>query len=211
MAELLLVNPRRRRRRHKARRRRAPRAHRRYRRRRAVALAPRRRRRRSHRRISFRRRRRNPSFRGSFGSMRSALMPSLKAGVVGSIGALGLDIVLGQVLAKLPVSLQSGWGKVAVKLAGALAVGMLGGYVMRGRGRDLTVGAMTVTLHDVLKEQFVSAFPSVPLGEYLTFAPVMGYGATTALPGTTGMGEYMSDYVTGESGVPYDNATYGGY
>lgn len=143
--------------------------------------------------------------------MRSALMPSLKAGVVGSIGALGLDIVLGQVLAKLPVSLQSGWGKVAVKLAGALAVGMLGGYVMRGRGRDLTVGAMTVTLHDVLKEQFVSAFPSVPLGEYLTFAPVMGYGATTALPGTTGMGEYMSDYVTGESGVPYDNATYGGY
>jgi len=138
-------------------------------------------------------------------------MPSVKSGFVGAAGALGLDLMLGQVLAKLPASLQSGWGKVAVKLAGALAVGVLGGYVMRGRGRELTVGAMTVTLHDVLKEQFVAAFPSVPLGEYLTFAPVVGYGGGTALPGTTGMGEYMSDYVTSESGTPYDDSTYGGY
>lgn len=141
-------------------------------------------------------------------------MPSLKAGFVGSIGALGLDLVLGQVLAKLPLSLQSGWGKVAVKLAGALGVGMLGGYVMKGRARDLTVGAMTVTLHDVMKEQFVAAFPTIPLGEYLTFAPTVGYGGGTALPGTTGMGgmgEYMNDYQTGDGGVAYDASVYGGY
>ena len=164
--------------------------------------------------MSFRRRRRNPSARGAIASMRTALVPSLKAGFVGSLGGLGVDVLLGQVLSKLPTSMQSGWGKVGVKLLAALGVGMLGGYVMRGRGRDLTVGAMTVTLHDVLKEQFASVFPSVPLGEYLTFAPVVGYGATTALPGTTGMGEYMSgvgEYVTGAGDGAYDPSVYGGY
>lgn len=210
MAELLLVNPRRRRRSHKKARRRRSTARRvsRRRRRHVMRVANPRRRRRSHRRVSFRRRRSNPSFRIS--SLRSALMPSLKAGFVGSIGAIGLDLVLGQVLSKLPLSLQSGWGKVAVKLAGALGVGMLGGYVMKGRARDLTVGAMTVTLHDVMKEQFVAAFPTIPLGEYLTFAPTVGYGGGTALPGNT-MGEYMNDYQTGAGDVAYDPSVYGGY
>lgn len=216
MAELLLVNPRRRKRRstHAKRKRRAHSSPRRIRRRRARALiaSPRRRRRRAHAHRASRRRR-NPSLRNIGGSLRSNLLPSLKAGFMGSLGGLGVDILLGQVLAKLPLSLQTGWGKVGVKLLAALGVGMLGSYVFKGRGRDLTVGAMTVTLHDVLKEQFVGVFPSIPLGEYLTFAPVMGYDTSgAALPGTTGMGEYVSDYVTGAgSGVAYDSDVYGGY
>lgn len=124
-----------------------------------------------------------------------------------------MDVALGQILTRLPVSMQSGWGKVGVKLLVALGVGIAGGYVMRGKGRALTEGAMTVVLHDVLKEQLASFAPTLPLGEYMTFAPTMGYDSSgAALPGSTGMGEYVSDYVTGAgSGVAYDDSVYGGY
>jgi hypothetical protein len=212
MAELLLVNPRRRRRKTKSRRRRKTASRRRSyrRRRRALAIAaPRRRRRRSSYRRIARRRRSNPSMRGIV----NQFMPTLKSGFVGALGGLGMSVALGQVLPRLPVAMQSGWGKVGVKLLTALGVGMLGGYVMRGRGRALSEGAMTVVLYDVLKEQFAAFAPTVPLGEYLTYAPVVGYDSGgAAMPGTTGMGEYMSDYVTGAgSGVAYDSDVYGGY
>ena len=219
MAELLLVNPRRRKRRKSSsRRRRKSAARRTYRRRRrAVAVAaPRRRRRRSVARVSFRRRRRNPSLRGITGSLKSNLVPALKGGFIGALGGLGVNLVLGQVSSRLPAALQTGWGKVGVKLGAALLVGLAGGYILKGRGRALTEGAMTVTLYDVLKEQFAGVFPSVPLGEYLTYAPVVGYGdGSAALPGSTGMGAYMSglgEYVTGAgSGVAYDDEYYGGF
>lgn len=229
MAELLLVNPRRRRRRPKAKRRRRMSAlQRQYfgggrRRRRhrtatnARVVRAHRRRRRRHSMRAFRRRRSNPSLRG----ITSGLMPQLKAGFMGALGGLGLDVLMGQLAGQswLPDMLKTGYGRYALKLAGAVGVGFLGNYVLRGRGRALTEGAMTVVLHDLLKEQVTQFAPSLPLGEYMTFAPTVGYGPGAAPVLQTGLGEYvtgpgtgtMGEYVTGAGDVAYDPSYYGGY
>lgn len=212
MAEIMLVgNPRRRKRRKgrrkmsalqrkyfgggKRRRRssaRASSAPRRRRRRRAlVASAPRRRRRRVV--YSVRRRRRNPSFRGAIGNLRNGVVPTLKAGAVGATGALGLDLLWGYGSKYLPASVAgSAIAQYAAKLVGALLVGMIGNNILRGRGRDLAVGATTVVLHDAFKAQLKASFPALQLGEYLTYAPVMGRMNRAGPMLSTGMGEYLN-------------------
>ena len=195
MAEILLVNPRRRRKRRKSatrsrrRRRAAPRASRR-RRRTAVARRsnPRRRLTRAFRRRGSRRRR-NPSLRGVTG----AFVPTLKAGFAGAIGALGLDLLWGQTAKFLPAQVAgSALAQYAAKLVGAILVGIIGNKLKPGSGRDLSVGAATVVLHDALKAQVRASFPSVPLGEYLTFAPTVGSMGRAGPLLSTGMGEYLS-------------------
>lgn len=120
----------------------------------------------------------------------------LKAGGIGAVGALGLDILMGYANPYLPASIAgSAIAQYAVKLAGALAVGMVGGKVLRGRGRDLAVGATTVVLHDALKAQVQTSFPSIALGEYLTYAPttgVMRRAGRVLSTGMSGVGEYLS-------------------
>lgn len=219
MAELLLVNPRRRKRKKSStarrKRRAAPRASRRRRRRSvAVIAAPRRRRRR--RSVSRLRRRRNPSFRG--GSIRGVInsfQPSVKAGLVGALGGLGLDVLLGQANRFLPPSLATGWGRMAVKLAAALGVGIIGGKVLRGKGAALTVGAMTVTLHEILRAQVGTMVPSLPLGDYMTFAPVVGYdngeGVSTGFGTGFGTGQDMGAYLSDDGSGDFDAETVGAY
>jgi hypothetical protein len=194
MAEILLVNPRRRRRRKsasKARRRRrsAPRAVRRRRRRRVARIAnPRRRSRRSLTR-SVRRRRRNPSLRG----MTAGVVPLLKDGFMGASGALGLDLLWGQGKKFLPASIAgSAIAQYAAKLVGAILIGVIGNKLKPGSGRALSVGAATVVLHDAMKAQVAATFPSLPLGEYLTFAPTVGSMQRAGRLMSTGMGEYLS-------------------
>lgn len=205
MAELLLVNPSKRRKRKSARRRkgRMPAALRAYwakhgrgggRRRRRKAHATHAKRRRksnpSYRHHARRRRRSNPSLRGITGRM----VPTLKRGFTGAVGGLMNDLIMGQVLPAswLPTMLASGMGATATKILGALIVGTIGGYAWRGKGQDLGDGAMTVVLHDALKAQLQTMLPaSVPLGEYLTFAPTVGYTGGGATPQLSGLGEYI--------------------
>jgi hypothetical protein len=206
MAELLLVaNPKRRKRRRKMSalqrkyfgKKRSRRTHSRKRRHHVAAAAPRRRRRRArpsgarpymgyvvgrkrvrrlkmnpHRRLRYRRRH-NPSFRGFTG----AIMPTVKAGATGAIGALGLDALWGFASSNATLSpyLSNQYVGFAAKAAGAVLVGTLGGKVLRGKGTALAVGAMTVTAHDFLKALLQSTLPgvfgpggSVPLGSYLS-------------------------------------------
>jgi hypothetical protein len=209
MAEILLVNPRRRKRRKstsKRRRRRATRVVRRRRRRARAAVAPRRRRRRAAMRVSRRRRRRNPSLRSFTGS----IVPTVKAGVIGALGALGLDVATGFLAPRLPAQLQTGYGLLAVKVLGAIGVGIAGGMALRGRGGDLAKGAMTVVLHDELKRVVATQFPAIPLGEYFSVAPTVGYpgsmiglqsnGVGEYFTGDAGFGEYMEQDETGVGG-----------
>lgn len=212
MAEILLVNPRKRRKRRKNPVRRMSAKQRRYfgkRRRRnparglrakPVATAnPRRRRRRSVARVVSRRRR-NPTLRGVTGR----ILPTVQSGFVGALGGLGLDVLTGFALPKLPAAVQTGLGKTAFKILSAVLVGYLGGMVRRGWGTQLANGAMTIVLHDALKEQVAANFPAIPLGEYLTVGPEVGYDMQPALPGETGISGYgedwssgMGEYVTG--------------
>lgn len=120
-------------------------------------------------------------------------MPTLKAGAIGATGALGLDLLWGYGAQYLPASIAgSPIAQYAVKLLGALAVGMIGGKILKGKGAALAVGATTVVLHDALKAQIKSSFPSIPLGEYLTFAPTMGTMPRAGRLLSSGMGEYLS-------------------
>lgn len=220
MAEIMLVgNPRRRKRKgrrrmsalqrkyfgggKRRRRSRASAAPRRRRRRSvAVAINPRRRRRRATYSIRRRRRRSNPSFRGITGQV----MPTLRAGLVGASGALGLDLLWGYGSRFLPAQIAgSAIAQYAAKLAGAILVGMIGNQVLRGRGRDLAVGATTVVLHDALKAQLKASFPALQLGEYLSYAPSVGVMRRAGPMLSTGMGEYLSGIPNnGEGGVADD-------
>lgn len=190
MAELLLVaNPHRRRkaRKNPHRRKRARRSnpHRAHRRRRHRNPSFRKMYRRARRRVHhfFRRRRRsNPSFRGLGGQV----MPTVKAGFVGAGGALALDAVWGFASPYIPASLTSNaqiapFVQFAVKGLLAVGVGWAGGHVLRGKGRDLAVGAMTVATHDFLKSTLQGFAPTI-----------FGPGGTVALSGYNGLGAYLS-------------------
>lgn len=230
MAEVLLVNPRRRRRRKtRARRRRSTTSRRR---RRSVARAvPRRRRRRSRARVvhsnprrrrsrrsitrSFRRRRRNPSFRGGLSSVKNSVMPTLKAGFTGALGALGLDLLWGYGKSYLPASIAgSAIAQYAAKLAGAILVGVAANKLplpfIAGKGREMAVGAATVVLHDALKAQLQASFPTLQLGEYLTYAPTVGSMRRAGALLDTGMGEYLSGIPNDGAGGQQDDMSYTG-
>lgn len=231
MAEIMLVNPRRRKRRRKMsakqaryfgkrrRRARASAAPRRRRRRRSNPVAflnPRRRRSRRSITRGYKRRRRhsNPSFRNVTGSA----LPMIKEGFTGALGALGLDVLWGYSKSYLPATIAgSPLAQYAAKLVGAILIGMVGGRVpgLRGRGRALAVGAATVVLHDALKAQVQASFPTIPLGEYLTYAPTVGsmpYAGRVLSSGipSDGMGEYLSGIPNDGSGGTNDDMSYTG-
>jgi len=177
MPELLLVNPRRRRRKSKTSSRRRVRAR---------AKSPRRHRRRAVAKISRRRRtvrlsnprrrryKRNPSFRGLAGGV----VPTLKAGAIGAVGALGTDLAYGYASKWLPTSMQTGMAANAAKLVLAILVGAIGNKVLKGKGKDLAIGAVTVQLHDLAKAQLQAAMPSLPLGQYLPMGAYFGAGTS---------------------------------
>lgn len=195
--EILLVNPRRRRRKHKARRRRGHSA-RRHRRsaRRHVA-----RRRRHSFRVRRVRARRNPVALSVGG-----VMGTVKAGAVGAVGGLLNDLAFGYGKSYLPAVAQTGLPAAGVKILSAVAVGWLGNKVLKGKGRDLAVGAATVAIHDAAKAQLAQMAPSLPLGEYMdsygnpSNPSLLGYNPGQVIDGTVsgdedGVGEYiLSDY-----------------
>lgn len=132
------------------------------------------------------RRHRNPmSVRG----VTSALMPTVKEGFTGALGALGLDVLWGFAAGNATIGayVSNQYVGFAAKLLGAVLVGAVGGKVMRGKGRELAVGAATVAEHDFLKALLQSMAPSifgaggsVPLGAYLSgSAPIVG---TSSVP-----------------------------
>ena len=230
MSEVLLVNPRRRRK-HKARRRKHN---------------PRRRKHTAHRRKNpmFRvhrrkhrthRRRRNP-IAGLGGSFTSNLTAQVKSGLVGALGALGLDLAWGYGSKYLPASVSApatpgnpNYFGLLAKAVGAVAIGMLGGKVLKGKGAALATGAMTVVLHDTLKGTLQAAMPSLPLGAYVGTSPIVAYGApavgaggqmgaqnlgaypqnyrlmqtSSGIPNANAMGAYVSGYVDGTDGTEW--------
>ena len=123
------------------------------------------------------RRRSNPM---SLGGFTNSLMPTMKAGAWGAGGALGLDAIWGLITTNLPsiaTYLTNPYVTFIAKALAAAGVGTLGGHLVKGRGRDLAVGAMTTTIHDFLKSQLQSLAPTI-------FAP----------GGTLSLGAYLSDY-----------------
>lgn len=139
-----------------------------------------------------RRVRRNPSFRSIGGSF----MPTITGGLVGGLGGLANDALFGFGSKWLPDFLKTGIARHVVKIASAVAVGGVGGMVLKGKGQALAIGAASCAVRDALREQAMTAFPSLPLGDY--DPSLLGYDNPAENVGEymgefaqVGMGEYM--------------------
>ena len=141
------------------------------------------------------RRRRNPIGIGKF-NISSFMKHTLVPSAVGAAGALSLDILLSYL--PLPAMLKTPAVRPVIRLAGAVAVGMLAGAIMgRKTGEQVTAGAATVILYDTLKGFLSTAMPTLPLqglgdGDYddSSYYPAMGYAGAGSNAGI-GMGEYV--------------------
>lgn len=178
--EMLLVNPRRRRKgRAKSRRRSSKRRRRMSAKQRMFFGGGRKRRsnprrRRSHsrrRRRSSGRRMRNPIRLPRMGGISSQLMGA----VPGAVGALGLDVLLG--LVPVPASWKTGMLGYVTKIVGALGMGMLAKMVVsQHTAAQMTNGALTVMFHGILRDFVATNVPAIPLGMYMSPAPIAGMG-----------------------------------
>jgi len=199
MPELMLVNPHKRRRRKskavKATKRRKYRrlktsARRKFRRKskalRAIRISgvpnPKRRR--------IRRYSRNPISMGGF--VRNNLMPA----AVGAGGALGLDVLLGFATPYLPAMVTTGPARSVLRLAGAVGIGMLATqFAGRKVGEQVMLGAVTVTVYDVLKGLVRTMMPTLALGD----AEELGY-YSPGMPVGEYVPEQLSEYVSSDMG-----------
>lgn len=130
-------------------------------------------------------RRRNPV--GGIGDfVQSTLMPS----VIGGGGALALDVLLG--VLPLPDAIKTGPMAPVAKVAGAVGLGILAGFVTSKRtAQQIAAGALTVTLYNVAKAGLVkmtggkipglSSYDPESVGEYVgeyvdgSVMPALGY------------------------------------
>lgn len=216
-AELMLINPRhkrrrtRSRRRHRSRIRVVTRARRNPRRRRARAVAlqastPVRRSRRRYGRIRrFARRVRSS---GYIGRARSFTTRDLVPAGIGALGALGSDIALGYLTPVLPPML-AGVGAPIVRIGLAWAVGKAAGMAGGNDfGNKAMMGALTVTMYDLIKGWLVTADPAIfgspaasqpQAGTQQTGLYVDGYGNPPQLnyySPAVQVGEYLNKYVS---------------
>lgn len=197
-AQLLLVNPRRKRRAKRARavnprRSRRTRARRSSARRRRTSVIVARRinpRRKHHaRRVHRARRRHNPRMLGGFSirGITSALVPA----AIGGAGAVALDVGLSYLPASVPDFLKTGIGNKGLKIAGAIALGMIAGKVLgRETGKAVGAGALTVVAYGIVRDLVKQVAPTLPLSgtDYQDFA-------YNPAPMLTGMGAYMDNGV----------------
>lgn len=138
------------------------------------------------------RRRSNPIKMPGFGGIiNNMVMPS----VVGASGALALGLLMG--LIPLPVAAKTGNMRHLVKGMGAVAIGTLGAMVLpRATAHKMAIGAMTVTLHDFMREQATRFFPALPLGdvgELGYYSPGYSAGQLPDNSGVNGMGFYSDN------------------
>lgn len=102
--------------------------------------------------------RRNPSARGIINQM---IMPAATQ----ATGAIALDVLMGYTQGFLPAQLTSGPAKALVKGVAAIGIGMVvGKFGKRKFGKDMALGALTVTLHDLMRSTLEQAAPQVQLG-----------------------------------------------
>lgn len=105
--------------------------------------------------------RRNPT--GGRMTMRSVInqlvIPAAQAGA----GALALDIAWGYV--PVPLEWKTGNLRHVVKGGGAIVLGMIAQQVLGAQiGKNIAMGALTVTFHDAMRDLVAQTMPNIPLG-----------------------------------------------
>lgn len=201
--ELLLINPRRKRRTVSRKRRSPSRSRRRrvsYARRNPIAnlgsfgavRSYRKRRRSSGRVRRYAARARSGYRRAVSGNIGSFLTQKILPAGVGAGGALALDMLWPQL--PLPDSLKAGPLAPAVRIAGAVGIGMIGRMVGGKRfGEEAMGGALIVTLYDLAKGAIASNFPSLPMNGMGAF--VDGYDQLGWMSPAQQVGSRMGAFV----------------
>jgi hypothetical protein len=190
MAEMLLINPKKRRRNPAAKRRVVH-----HRRKNPVTAMVRRkrnplaamRRRRNPMAAMVRRRRRNPIG----GAMMGGYMAQIREAVIGSAGALAMDVAYGQINNFLPASLKTTPGTIgagdAVKAVVTVALGGLLNKATRGFSAKAARASLTIQSYNIMKS-FVPS--SLPLG-YASPA-LIAQGTNRVGPIRRGMNAYTN-------------------
>lgn len=203
MAKMILVNPARRRRSAAPKRRRAPARRRRNpldnlsgfaarrRRRNPVALrraGPVRRRRNPIAVVGRRRRRRNPIG----GLNTSSLLAMFKDGAIGGAGAIGMDLLMGQLNSYLPITFQTVPGLPGVgDGVKAVLTALLGQGLSRktnGLSKKMAEGALAVQAHDIMRALLPA---SMAVGYYTPANLVTGSGRVGPNRGMNGVRRYL--------------------
>lgn len=143
-------------------------------------------------------RRPNP-IKGIGNFVSNTLVPS----AIGGAGALAVDVAMA--MAPLPVAMKTGPMRPVVKIAAAVALGMIAGKVTSRRtGEQVAAGAITVTLYELARTMVAKTGVAIPgLSEYVSAYPDMGGGSDAPMPALgyvdSGMqvGEYVQGYETG--------------
>jgi len=123
-------------------------------------------------RIARRHKRRSNPIAAKFGLGGMAKMAMSSAVAAG--GALSLDLAWG--FLPLPDAVKLGPMRHVAKGAGAIALGILAGFVVKKETANaLATGAMTVVMYNAARELLANVAPQIALGEYMSVqAPQMG-------------------------------------
>lgn len=113
--------------------------------------------------VRRRRFRRNPIPRSIGGFLNNSLMPA----AVGAAGAIGVDILLGNLLPSMPATLQQPNVLPFLRIGSALAVGLLVGMVSPSAGAQAAAGGMIVTVYQLAKSWLASNAPNVRMARYV--------------------------------------------
>lgn len=206
--ELLLINPRKRRRRRKKSIRKVKRAV-------TVRVSNPRKRRRSYsmRKSPHSRYRRNPRHMGRIGNLGGLVQNTIMPSVTAAGGAIALDVIFGYL--PIPANLKTGPLRPLVKGAGAIGLGMLASmFVNAATAKLFTTGALTVVLHDTMRNIVGRFAPNLALGdmgyEWSGYNPELGEYLPQGFPDYTGMGMYLEPPVP-EIVVPESDNVGDGY
>jgi len=103
--------------------------------------------------------RKNPKFgRGIVGQVTGAIVPAAIAGA----GALGVDVLLGYL--PLPDKFKTGALRHVTRAAGAIALGVASGFVLKKQTADqIMAGGLTVAAYGAMRDAMTKFAPSVPL------------------------------------------------
>ena len=190
MAEMLLINPRKRR----ATKKRVTRARRRNP---MHTMNPKRRTRRKNpmsamrRRVMHSARRRTRRSNPILGGMGGNYMSMIREALMGGAGAIGIDLVFGQVNKYLPASMQKTAGTIgagdAIKAIATVFIGHMLNKPTKGFSRKAAMSSLTVQAYEIMKG-FVPA--SMPLG-YASPAMIT-MGTNRVSPIRRGMNAYTA-------------------
>jgi hypothetical protein len=91
------------------------------------------------------------------GSIKSALVPMIKNGLIGGVGAVAIDYAWAKVAPKLPASIGTGNGAAAAKALATVVAGVALSKVTRGMSKDLAAGALAVQARDLISQHLPMA------------------------------------------------------